>query len=198
MITVGLTGGISTGKSTVADILRRELNVPVVDADQVARAVVAPGTDGLARIVEAFGTTVRLPDGSLDRKALGAIVMADPDRRRVLEAITHPLIREEIEARLTALEKTGAAVVVVEAALMVETGSYALYDRLMVVTCDPETQLARLIAREGLAADEARRWIASQLPLSQKEALADVVVRNDGGREDLIRATLEAWAALEF
>lgn len=198
MVTVGLTGGISTGKSTVSRILREELHLPVLDADQVSRDTTAPGSVGLQRIEQAFGAEVIKADGSLNRQALGAIVMADPARRKELEAITHPLIREEITRRLQALEGAGAAVAVVEAALMVEAGSYELYDRLLVVSCQEETQLRRLMARNQLDEHEARRWIAAQMPLAEKEAYADQVIFNDGSEEDLVKATLAAWWALEF
>ncbi|MCB9759045.1 MAG: dephospho-CoA kinase [Alphaproteobacteria bacterium] len=198
MITVGLTGGIATGKSTVAAILRDRLHLPVIDADAVSREIVAPGQPALAEIAARFGPGVLQPDGALDRKALGAIVMQDAAQRRRLEAITHPRIRQEIEARLTGLEKAGAAVAVVEAALMVETGSYALYDRLLVVTCAPERQLDRLMAREGFEEARARQWIASQLPLSEKEALADAVIRNDDDIDALEDATLAAWGSLDL
>lgn len=198
MTVIGLTGGISTGKSTVAELLRRELNVPVLDADQVARDIVEPGQPALLELRAAFGPEVLTPEGRLDRKALGARVMADPAARRTLEAITHPRIREEIANRLAALQAAGAAVAVVEAALLVETGSYKLYDQLIVVTCSPQTQLARLMRREGMAEAEAQRWIQSQLPLAQKEALATVVIHNDGDEQALLQATLAAWAQLAY
>lgn len=198
MTVIGLTGGIATGKSTVAELLRRELNVPVLDADQVARDVVEPGRPALAEIAARFGPEVLTPEGRLDRKALGARVMANAEERRALEAITHPRIREEIGSRLAALQASGAAVAVVEAALMAETGSYKLYDQLIVVSCSPQTQLARLIAREGMTEAEARRWIDSQMPLGQKEALATVVIRNDEDEAALAQATLAAWESLVF
>ncbi|MCO4769977.1 MAG: dephospho-CoA kinase [Deltaproteobacteria bacterium] len=198
MITIGLTGGIATGKSTVADILRKELSVPVIDADQVSRHVVEPGRPALAEIVHHFGVDMLTPTGELDRKALGAVVMGNDEARAHLERITHPRIREEIEARLTALEATGAAVAVVEAALMVETGSYALYDRLLVVSCEPQRQLHRLMQRNHLNETTARAWISSQLPLEDKERLAHAVIRNDGDRDALTSRTLEVWHTLEF
>ena len=198
MKTVGLTGGIACGKSTVADILRQELNVTVIDADQVARDITAKGSVGLAWITEAFGTEVLTEDGALDRKRLGALVMDRPERRKQLEGITHPLIREEISARLNALEAAGAAVAVVEAALMVETGSAALYDFILVVSASPATQLARLEARNGFTADEAQRWLDSQMPMAEKERAATVVIRNEGSLLALRTATLAAWNTLDF
>ena len=144
MLTLGLTGGIATGKSTVARMLRAR-GVPVLDADVIAREVVEPGTEGLREIVAAFGEAVLRSDGSLDRKALGAIVMRETEARRRLEAITHPAIFRALLEHLAALRDAGEPVAVVEAALMVESGSYRQYGELWVVTCAPDTQRARLV-----------------------------------------------------
>ncbi len=190
MITVGLTGGIACGKSTVAARLA-EAGVPVLDLDRVSREVVAPGTDGLAEIARRWPAVVR--DGALDRKALGALVVADPAARRELEAITHPRIWAAMEAWLAAQT---APAVVVEAALMVETGSWRRYDKLLVVTCAPDIQRRRLAAREGYDADTVEKWLAAQLPLAEKERLASAVIRNDGGPEQLAEAIQKAWAEL--
>lgn len=190
MITVGLTGGIACGKSTVAALLA-EAGVPVLDLDQVSREVVAPGTDGLAEIARRWPTVVR--DGALDRKALGALVVADPAARRELEAITHPRIWAAMEAWLAGQT---APAVVVEAALMVETGSWRRYDKLLVVTCAPETQRRRLAAREGYDAATVEQWLAAQLPLAEKERLATAVIRNDAGPAELAASTRATWAAL--
>lgn len=198
MITIGLTGGIATGKSTVARILREELNIPVIDADQVSRDVVSAGTPGLADLVQAFGPEILREDGALDRKALGRLVVGDAVARRKLEGLTHPLIREEIEARLTALESGGAAVAVVEAALMVETGSFRFYDQLIVVSCDPQVQLERLMARENLSEAQAKQWLATQLPLARKEAVASCVIRNDGPLKDLPALVFQAWEKIQY
>lgn len=198
MITIGLTGGIATGKSTVSKILREHLNIPVIDADQVSRDVVAAGSPGLAALVQAFGPDILRQDGALNRKALGRLVVADAVARRKLEGLTHPLIREEIEARLTGLESGGAAVAVVEAALMVETGSYRLYDQLIVVTCHPQVQLKRLMARENLSEEQAKQWLATQLPLARKEAVATCIIRNDGELEDLPELVYQAWEQIQY
>ncbi len=195
MLTVGLTGGIATGKSTAADALRA-LGAPVLDADRIAREVSAPGSEGLAAIRRHFGPGVIRADGSLDRGALGAIVMADSAARARLEAITHPLIIAAISSRLRALADAGRPAAVVEAALMVETGSWRGYGELWVVTCSPETQRARLMARNHFSREQAERWIASQLPLADKEAVATRVFRNEGGVEDLHRAIGAAWREL--
>lgn len=190
MITVGLTGGIACGKSTVAGLLR-ERGVPVLDLDAVAREVVEPGQPALAAIATRWPEVIR--DGRLDRKALGAQVVADPAARRELEAITHPAIWTAAERWLAAQT---APAVVVEAALMVETGSWRRYDKLLVVTCSAEVQRRRLQAREGYDAATAERWLAAQLPLVEKERLGTAVIRNDGELEALRSATEAAWAGL--
>lgn len=190
MLTIGLTGGIACGKSTVARILS-EAGIPVLDLDQLARVVVAPQSEGLAEIAARWPQVVR--EGVLDRKALGAVIMADPQAKKALEAITHPRIWMQMEAWLAACE---APVAVIEAALMVETGSYRRYDKLIVVSTTPERQLARLRIREGYSEAQSTQWLAAQLPLSEKERVADVVIRNDGRPEDLVAATWHAWTQL--
>lgn len=196
MKTIGLTGGIATGKSTVARILRDELGVPVIDADQVARDVVAPGQPALAALAARFGPTVLSTDGTLNRKTLGALVMGDAAARKDLEAITHPAIRAEIQRRLLGLAEAGAPSAAVEAALLVETGAYRQYDALLVVSCAPETQLRRLMSREGLNEADARRWVQSQLPLVEKERLGTAVIYNEGDGDALRAKVRETWAAL--
>ncbi len=198
MKTVGLTGGIACGKSTVARILRDDLHLTVIDADLVSREVTAKGSVGLAWIVDGFGKEILTEEGSLDRKKLGGLIMARPERRKQLEAITHPLIREEISARLSALKAGGAAVAVVEAALMVETGSYMLYDHVIVVTASRETQIERLALRNGFGPEEAARWVDSQMPMDLKVAIASVVIENEGSLPDLRESTLHAWGLLQF
>lgn len=193
MKTVGLTGGIATGKSTVANLLRKR-GFPVADADQFARDVVAPGTAGLAEIVQAFGSEVCTPDGELDRAALRAIVLSDAAARKALERITHPRIRQATVEWFSAQAERGAPIAFIEAALLVETGAHALYPFLVVVTCDPATQRQRLMTRNQIGPEEADQWLAAQLPLHKKEAVATHIIRNDG---DL--ASLEAQVdALEF
>jgi dephospho-CoA kinase len=192
---VGLTGGLATGKSTVSDILRR-LGCVVLDADRLAREVVEPGQPALAAIVRAFGPEVLQPDGTLDRKRLGAIVFADPARRRILEGITHPAIRDRFLARLAELEAQGfEGIVVWDAPVMIESGGYKTVDRLVVVVADPATQRARALGRDGDAADAERR-IASQMPLADKAALADYVIDNSGDRAATEARTREVHAAL--
>ncbi len=194
MHVVGLTGGVATGKSTVARLLAERHGVPVIDLDQVAREVVAPGSPVLAAIAERFGADSLDAHGALDRAAMRRRIATDPEARRDLEALTHPAIRDVAARRLARLAEAGAAYAVVEAALMVETGSYRLYPTLLVVSCAPETQLDRLIGRDGQPEDEARALIAAQLPLRDKEAFATHVIRNDGDLDDLVRAVDAVWA----
>lgn len=192
---VGLTGGLATGKSTVSAILR-SLGCVVLDADQLARDVVAPGEPALAAIVEAFGRDVLGPDGALDRKRLGALVFTDPDRRRRLEAITHPAIRDRFLARLAELEAQGfEGIVVWDAPVMIETGGHRAMEKLVVVVADAAAQRARALARDGDAAD-AERKIANQMPLADKTKLADYVIDNSGDRTATEARTREVHAAL--
>ena len=193
MITVGLTGGIACGKSTVAALLRAQ-GIPVLDLDQVARDVVAPGTPALAEIAARWPSVVHA--GVLDRKALGAIVFGDPDARRTLEAMTHPRVWEASERWLAERAAEGHPAAVVEAALMVETGSWRRYDRLIVVSCAPEVQVARVRARDGLTEAQARARIAAQLPMAEKERVATAVVRNDAGADALGVEVARVWEAL--
>lgn len=198
MVRIGLTGGISTGKSAVAQILRDDFGVPVIDADAASREVVLPGQPALAEIEAYFGSSLLLADGQLNRRELGRIIMADPEKRKALEAITHPRILAHIVDQLLAHEQGGASATVVEAALMVETGSYAAYDKVLVVTSTPDIQHSRLMKRNGFSPEEAQSWIANQLPLSEKEAIADAVIQNNGSHEALRAATRDAWARLGF
>ena len=192
MKTIGLTGGISTGKSTVADLLR-QAGVPVIDADAASRWVVEPGEPALQAIVDRFGPSVLTTSGTLDRAALRAIVLADTTARRDLEAITHPAIWAAIDGWLQQQAKASAPFAVVEAALMVETGSWRRHDALLVVSSAPSLQKERLMARNHISSAEADRWLAAQLPLAEKEAVATAVVYNNGDRQALEAAVHTAW-----
>jgi dephospho-CoA kinase len=178
---VGLTGGIATGKSTFAAALRA-LGVPVLDADQLARQVVAPGTPALAEIARAFGPGVLGPDGALDRQALGAVVFADPAARRRLEAITHPAIRAAMVAETQRLAGAGHDLAFYDTPLLYEVGLDQAMALTVVVFAPPEVQVARLMARDGHGRAEAEARLAAQLPVAEKAARADVVIDNaDGG-----------------
>lgn len=190
MLRIGLTGGIGSGKSTVAALLA-ERGARVVDADRIAREVVAPGTPGLAAVAAEFGPGVLAPDGSLDRPALAAVVFADPAARARLDGIVHPLVRARAAEAVAAAPAD--AVVVQDVPLLVETGQAGSYDLVLVVETDPEVRVRRLVER-GLSAADARARIGSQATDEQRRAVADVVLRNDGGREDLAAQVDRFWA----
>jgi dephospho-CoA kinase len=193
---VGLTGGIATGKSTVSAMFRA-LGCVIIDADLLAREVVEPGEPALADIVRDFGPGVVTADGRLDRQALGAVVFGDADRRRRLEAITHPRIRERFDHRLQTLADEGFdGVVIFDAAVIVESGNWKTMDRLVVVVTDDATQLARLQARDGLSREEALRRIGSQMPLREKARLAHYVIDNSGDRAATEAQVRQVYAAL--
>ena len=194
---VGLTGGIGTGKSTVSTLLR-QLGCEIIDADVLAREVVGPGQPALATIAAEFGPDLVTADGALDRKRLGAIVFANPERRRRLEAITHPAIRERFQARLAELAEKGfVGIVIYDAPVILEAGNYQSYiERLIVVVTDEATQLARVGGRDGTDEAENRRKIASQMPLAEKAKLADYVIDNSGDREATAAQVRRVFAAL--
>ncbi|HYG66879.1 MAG TPA: dephospho-CoA kinase, partial [Anaeromyxobacteraceae bacterium] len=169
---VGLTGGIATGKSTFAAALRA-LGAPVIDADRLAREVVEPGRPALAEIVRAFGPGVLAPDGSLDRRRLGAIVFADPEARRRLEAITHPAIRAAMREETARLAAAGHAVAFYDVPLLYEVGLEREVDAVVVVYAPRAAQLERLRRRDGLDAAGAEARLAAQLPIDEKAARAD-------------------------
>ncbi|MEM7433733.1 MAG: dephospho-CoA kinase [Myxococcota bacterium] len=192
---VGLTGGIACGKTTVASMFG-ELGIPVIDADDLAREVVEPGTPGLARVVAEFGEQVLDGAGQLDRKRLADVVFDDDDARKRLNAILHPLIGAAGATHIAELQTHPAPYILYEAALLVETGSYKAFGALVVVSADPRVQKERLVKRDGLSDEEADARIASQLPLSEKEAVADYVVANDGVLADTQARVSEVHAAL--
>ncbi len=189
MLRIGLTGGIGSGKSTVSALLA-ERGAVVVDADRIAREVVAPGTPGLARVVEEFGEGVLAADGSLDRQALAAIVFGDAGARARLDGIVHPLVRARSLELLAAVPE--GAVVVNDVPLLVETGQAASYDLVLVVEADPATRVSRLVQR-GLTAEDARARMAAQASDEQRRAVADVVLDNSGSPEELARQVDRFW-----
>ncbi|MFF4149645.1 dephospho-CoA kinase [Streptomyces sp. NPDC001651] len=193
MLKVGLTGGIGAGKSEVSRLLV-EHGAVLIDADRIAREVVAPGTPGLAAVVEAFGEDVLAADGSLDRPKLGSIVFADPERLAVLNSIVHPLVG----ARSHELEEAAAddAVVVHDVPLLTENGLAPLYDLVIVVDAGPATQLDRLVRLRGMTEEDARARMAAQATREQRRAIADIVIDNDVPLEELRRRVKDVWEGL--
>ena len=190
---VGLTGGVASGKSTVAALLR-ELGAVVVDSDVLAREVVEPGTPGLAAVVDAFGPAVLTADGALDRAALGGVVFGDEAARRRLEAILHPLIRARA-AELEAASPEGT-VVVHDIPLLVETGQADRFDAVLVVDVPVETQVERMVRDRGMSREDALARVAAQADREQRLAAATHVVDNTGTREDLRDRVTEVLAEL--
>jgi dephospho-CoA kinase len=189
---IGLTGGIASGKTSVAACLER-LGAAVVDADLLAREVVEPGEKALEEIAAAFGTGVLNADGTLNRAALGQIVFADPAARRSLEAITHPAIRARADLKLARLREAGVQTVFYVAPLLIEAGNSARVDEIWVVYLDRESQLARLMARDSLGREAAENRIASQMPMEEKKLLGKVVIDNRGSREELEAQVQKLW-----
>jgi dephospho-CoA kinase len=193
---VGLTGSIATGKSTVSRMFAH-LGARLIDADLLAREVGMPGQPAYVRIVEEFGRQVVQEDGSLDRKALGAVVFADAAKRRRLEEITHPAIGARQQRILSVLdEEAFEGVVIWDAALLFEGGGTAKMDRVVVVYADPETERRRLMERDGLSDADARARIGSQMPVAEKAKLADHVIDNSGTREETERQVRAVYGAL--
>jgi dephospho-CoA kinase len=185
MRVLGLTGGIGSGKSVVAQMFAR-LGAVVIDADQLAREVVEPGQPALREIATAFGPDVLLPDGRLDRPKLAGIIFADPAERAKLDAITHPRIRARMDEGIKA-RRSGPGILIVDIPLLYENDRTHSVERVIVVWVDPQTQLRRIRHRDGLSTDAARQRIAAQMPLEAKRARADHVIDNSGTREDTRR-----------
>jgi dephospho-CoA kinase len=181
---IGLTGGIASGKSTVAQRFA-ELGIPLVDADVAAREVVAPGTPGLARVVERFGPSILAENGELDRRDLRQLIFNDPGSRQDLEAILHPLIREAMER---SAEAAAGPYVVMVIPLLIESGSRGRVDRILVVDADEVVQLQRVQTRDGGSLDQARAILASQVGRTARLAAADDVLLNSGTVTDLRQA----------
>jgi len=192
---VGLTGGIASGKSLVAAMLR-ELGAPVVDADALARVAVEPGRPAYEDIVREFGPEVLAEDGTLDRKRLADVVFADPAKRKRLEAITHPRIAQLAQQATAEHVARGARVVIYEAALLVENGMYRFLDGLIVVAAAEEEQLRRAVLRDGQGEAAARARIAAQLPLAKKVEVATHVIDNSGTVEETRAQVERLWREL--
>lgn len=187
MLKVGLTGGIATGKSYVLSVLR-ELGCEVMDADQTAREVVEPGQPAFDEIVAHFGQDIVGEDGKLNRPKLGAVIFNNTAEREKLNSIVHPKVFEAQARWIAEIESRNPdAVVVIDAALMIETGSYRRFDKVVVVHCQPEIQLERLMARNNLTQEEATARISSQMPSAEKLKFADFAINTSLGFEDTRR-----------
>lgn len=196
MLTVGLTGGIGSGKSAVSRLLA-ECGAVIIDADLVAREVVEAGSPGLARLVERFGQEVLRPDGTLDRPALGARVFADAEALAALNGIVHPLVGERTAELLEQARAADAHVVVHDVPLLVENGLAPMYDAVVVVAASPQTQQDRLVRLRGMAPEQAQQRIDAQAPLADKLSVATHVIDNDGPLEALAPLVDSLWAELQ-
>jgi len=184
MLKVGLTGSIAVGKTFVCDVFR-ELGCRVLDADRTARDVVKKGTPGLAKVVSEFGEDILTSDGELNRPKMASIVFADEKMRLLLNSIIHPLVFESQNKWLAECErKNPDGIAIVDAALMIESGGYRRFDKLIVVWCEPEIQFQRLIKRDGLSEADARKRIASQMPQDEKKRYADLLIDTSGEFEE--------------
>lgn len=197
MLRVGLTGSIAVGKSHVVGLLK-EMGCHVIDADQTARDVVAPDTEGLRKVIEEFGEEVLQPDGQLDRARLGAIIFGDKARRERLNQILHPLIIGEQDAQMRAFEREDPeGIGIVDAALMIESGGYKRFDKLVVVHCRPEIQIERLMRRNNLSREEAELRVGAQMPQAEKMRHADFLIDTSGDYETTRLRTEEVFRRLK-
>jgi len=195
---IGLTGSIASGKSTVAKMLK-EYGLPIVDADVVARVVVEPGTETLAKIAEAFGQDVITENGEMDRAKVGSIIFHDESNRKVLNEIIHPAIRAEMLRQRDEHLANGAKTVIMDIPLLFESKLQHFVEKILVVTVSEETQLKRLMERNNLSKEEAIARISSQLPLSEKEKGADAVIDNNGSFEETqkqLETILRNWEVI--
>lgn len=198
MIKVGLTGSIAVGKSYVVEIFR-ELGAFVLDADLTAREVVAPDTQGWRLIIEHFGSNILLPNNEINRAKLGAIVFADQERRQLLNSVVHPLVIENQNEWLKAREaEKPDGIAVIDAALMIESGGYRRFDKIIVVWCDAAIQLKRLMTRNNLSEQEALQRINAQMPQAEKKRYADFLIETTEGFEAARRQTVEIFGQLKL
>jgi len=196
MLRVGLTGSIGVGKSFVASVLS-ELGCHVLDADDTAREVVAPGSAALKDVVAQFGTEILQSDGTLDRAKLGGLVFGDADKRAVLNSILHPYIIAQQDQRLREWEaEDPRGIAIVDAALMIESGGYKRFDKLIVVYCRPEVQIERLMARNNLSRNDAEKRISAQMSQEEKKKFADYLIDTSDGFEAARKRTEEVYGEL--
>ncbi|MBK5294803.1 MAG: dephospho-CoA kinase [Acidobacteriia bacterium] len=196
MLRVGLTGGYATGKSFIGDELRR-LGCHLIRADELGHLTLAPGGEAYHPVIAAFGRSILKEDGSVDRQRLGHVVFHDPARLAVLNSIVHPVVfrrQDECMRQYEAQDPNGIAVV--EAAIMVETGSHGKYEKLIVATCTLDQQVERAMRRDGLTRERVLERIARQLPLADKVKLADFVIDTSGSKEETLRQTRDVFQSL--
>lgn len=193
LLKIGLTGGAATGKSTVGSILK-ELGAYIIDLDLIAREVVEKGSPCLEEIAAQFGKDMLRPDGGLDRKKLGDLVFSDRDKLRKLNSIVHPVMIDRVEKELAELEKrSDIPAVVIDAAILIEMGLHRLVDSVWLVKADKETQVRRLVERDGMSREKAENIIDSQMPMEEKERLADLVIENTGTKKELETKIRKLW-----
>ena len=195
---IGLTGGIASGKSTVADMIRKH-NIPIVDADVIARQVVEPGESALEEIFLSFGSEMKAEDGGLDRKRLGSVIFNNEDKRKLLNSILHPAIRKRMLEEVASYKNQGEPHVVLDIPLLYESELNHLVDRTLLVYVDSSTQLKRLMERDGSTEQEASERIQSQMPIEKKKELADAVIDNTGTRkesEEQLGHVLRKWQVI--
>lgn len=197
MLLVGLTGGIASGKSLVASVFR-DLGAHLIDADRIVHDLLEPDQQAGREVSEHFGKGILLPDGRIDRRKLGEIVFNDAEKRAWLNQCLHPRVFEAYQAQVSQVRvRSPRAVVVLDAALLIETGYHRMMDRVVVVYAEPEQQLERLIRRNGFTREEALARIGSQMPLAEKRGLADYVIDNTGTRERTEQQAREVCARLK-
>lgn len=192
---VALTGGIATGKSYVRQQFEKH-GVPTIDADVLAREAVAPGTPGFAAVVERFGPGILAPDGTLDRQKLAGIVFADPDARLALEGIIHPEVRRATDREFERLDAAKHPFAIADIPLLYEVGRDRDFQTVIVVACDPDTQIRRIMERDAVSEQDARQRLAAQLPIEDKVRRADFVIRTDGSFAETDRQVAEVLLKL--
>jgi dephospho-CoA kinase len=196
MLVVGLTGGIASGKSVVAAMFK-ELGARVIDADRISREVMVPHTECWEKVLHHFGKAILASNLTINRKKLASEIFADSEKRSVLNRIVHPFIQKRIDEMLSRIRSFDpGALVVIDAALLVETGQYKCYDKLVVVATEEKTQLSRLVSRDKLSREEALRRARAQLPLAEKKKVADYVINNGGSLGETRKQTEELFHAL--
>jgi dephospho-CoA kinase len=197
MLTVGLTGGVASGKTAASQVLKEE-GAYVIDADKVSRELVQPHTSTWNELIRVFGEDIVQKDGSIDRKKLAARVFSNGAQRKLLNQILHPRIREEMERRTREIgQRNPEAIVVIDAALLVELGDYREMDKVIVVTATEKQQVERLKDRDGMDPEDARKILSSQMPLEEKLKAADFVIRNEGSLEEMRRRAKEIFQELK-